>query len=210
MRRWYPIAVIVAAGSFAFWAHGRLPDRLPVHWGLHGEVNGWGSKISVTLGMPLLCAAFWALLNGVRRTDPRRDNYEKFSSSFDLIVAASVTLIAAMEFVTIGAALGWRIPVERVAPACIGLFLIAIGNVFPRLRSNWFIGIRTPWALSDDRVWERTQRVAGYGLVLAGVLLVLSAAVPSVFDARIGIVATVAAATIAVIYSAVVALNSDS
>ena len=51
-----------------------------------------------------------------------------------------------------------------------------IGNVLPRVRPNWMVGVRTPWTLSSDRVWERTHRVGGYLMLALGLALLLSAA----------------------------------
>jgi len=70
-------------------------------------------------------------------------------------------------------ALGSDISIDRLVPIGVGMLLIVIGNIMPRTRPNWFVGIRTPWTLSSDRVWERTHRFGGQLLVAAGALTVL-------------------------------------
>ena len=63
---------------------------------------------------------------------------------------------------------------ERVMPFAMGVFFVVLGNVLPRTRPNWLLGIRTPWTLSSDRVWERTHRVGGYLMLGAGLVAILA------------------------------------
>jgi uncharacterized membrane protein len=51
---------------------------------------------------------------------------------------------------------------------------IVIGNLLPRARPNWFVGIRTPWTLSSDRVWEKTHRFGGRVFVAGGILITIA------------------------------------
>jgi len=129
------------------------------------------------------------------------ENYEKFWTTYNFIVITVLTLCLAIECISLGIATGLPIPVDRAIPGVLGVFFLALGNVFPRLRSNWWVGIRTPWSLSSDANWSRTQRVAGYLLVLAGVLLLADAAVPGLWMSRIAYGSVVAAAAGAVIVS---------
>ena len=66
---------------------------------------------------------------------------------------------------------------QRVVPIGVGVLLVVIGNLLPRARPNWFVGIRTPWTLSSDRVWEKTHRFGGHVFVAGGLLIVLGALV---------------------------------
>jgi uncharacterized membrane protein len=79
--------------------------------------------------------------------------------------------------------------------------LVVIGNVLPRARPNWLFGIRTPWTLSSDRVWERTHRLGGVTFVIAGALLAVSVLLAPKFALPIIIGASVAASMIPVVFS---------
>jgi uncharacterized membrane protein len=74
--------------------------------------------------------------------------------------------------------MGVPVSMARLMPALVGVMLVVVGNVLPQARPNWFFGIRTPWTLSNDRVWERTHRVGGYLMVAAGIVGIASAALP--------------------------------
>jgi uncharacterized membrane protein len=133
----------------------------------------WGPLLLPAIATALL-ALFWL----IRRIDPRRANLERFADDLRLLLNLLVLFTAVLEVATLGFALGWPVDVDRVVLAAVGLLLVGIGNYLPRIRSNWFIGIRTPWTMDNERVWRATHRVGGRAFVAAGLLLVLSALLP--------------------------------
>src|SRR5205814_8854834 len=181
--------------------YSKLPERLPIHWRLDGEVNRYGSRADGAFLLPAMMIVVWLLLRFLPRIDPRRANYAKFSDTYDLLVNSLVTLFAVMHVALLGTALGWPISMERLAPALVGLQFLVLGNVLPRARPNWWFGIRTPWTLSNDRVWLRTHRVGGYLLAGAGVALLVAAALPRIWTFALGGAAVVLAAFGSLIYS---------
>jgi uncharacterized membrane protein len=210
MRKWIPPVLIVTAFAMSLVAYPRLPSLLPIHWGLDGLPNGWASTPFGAFFIPFLMAGLATLFHVLPGADPRKDNYEKFWASYDFIVISVLTLCLAIHGMSLGLALGFPIPVNRVGPALLGTFFICMGNVFPRLRSNWWMGIRTPWSLSSDTNWARTQRIGGYLLVAAGVLLLADSAAPGHWMNRIAIGGAIAAPICAVVFSYAVSLNSET
>jgi uncharacterized membrane protein len=186
MRKWYPVLVVLLAVAASAAVYGRLPERMPTHWNVTGEVDGYGSRLEGALLLPATIALMAALVPVLPRIDPRRRNYDKFRPTYHLVMNAVLTFMLGMHLVLLASGLGWRVPVERVVAVGVGLLLVLLGNVLPRTRSNWMLGIRTPWTLSSDRVWERTHRVGGYLLVGAGVVAITGALLP---DPRAGFVA---------------------
>jgi len=201
MRKWFAPLLILAALAFSAATYSRLPERLPVHWTLSGNVDRYGSRVEGALLLPGLMIVVWLLLRFLPRIDPRRANYAKFSDTYDLLVHSLVALFAVMHVALLGTALGWPISMERLVPALVGLQFLILGNALPRARPNWWFGIRTPWTMSNDRVWMRTHRVGGYLLAGAGVVLLIAAAVPSIWTFALGAAAVVLAAFGSLIYS---------
>ena len=193
------LIVCTAAFSIAVWS--RLPERMPVHWGLHGAVDRYGSRTEAAVFFPGLMLVIWLLMRFLPRIDPRRANYAKFADTYDLLLNSFVALFAVMHVALLGSALGWPVSMERVVPALIGLQFIILGNVLPRARPNWWFGIRTPWTLSNDRVWVRTHRVGGYLLAGAGVVLLAGAALPGRWTFALGVAAVIAAGFGSLVYS---------
>lgn len=139
----------------------RLPERIPVHWGLDGTVDRYGARANVflTAGLPFL---FYALMLLVPRIDPRRDSYRKHQKAFLLIIHTMVLFFIALHWVTIAIALGADIDIPTVICLAIAVIFAVIGNVLPQARPNYTFGIRTPWTLADGDVWRKTHRVGGF------------------------------------------------
>lgn len=201
MRKWYPLLPIAAMIAFTAIVYPRLPEQLPLHWNLQGDVDDFGPRLFGAWLLPVLALAVWGVMRTIPRLDPRRENYEKFGPTYDLVINALVTFLAVLHVVVIGSALGWPLAVTRIMPAAMGLLFIVFGNVLPRARPNWWFGIRTPWTLSNDRVWERTHRVGGYLLFAAGIACVAAAFVPGAAAGVVALSAIVASAVGSIVYS---------
>jgi uncharacterized membrane protein len=201
MRKWLAPGIILLTIAFTVSVYSRLPDRMPVHWALQGTANRYGPRTEGAFLMPIVMIGFWLLLRFLPRIDPRRANYEKFGDTYDLFVNSLIALFAVMHVALLATALGWPISMERLVPALVGLQFLILGNALPRARPNWWFGIRTPWTLSNDRVWMRTHRVAGYLLAAAGIVLLVAAVVPAAWMFALGITAVGAAAFGSFIYS---------
>lgn len=173
-NRWFPAVAILLAALASALAYGRLPDRVPTHWNLAGEPDDWGSRLFGVGLMPLVMLAVAVLVPVIPRLDPRRANYEKFWPTYMLVMNLVLAFMLFMHLLVISSMLGSGVRIERVMPFVLGVFLVVLGNVLPRTRSNWLFGIRTPWTLSSDRVWERTHRVGGYLMFGAGVLIIVA------------------------------------
>ncbi len=159
------LAVVVdAVGTALLWP--RLPAQVPVHWGLSGEADRLGSRLELALVGPLLLLGLAALGWLVRRLDPKasaplpEDAPPAELGTLELVLALVVGLLAAghlgLLLMASGAAAGGPV-LGGVACA----FQLLLGNFLPRVRPNFFVGVRTPWTLASDGVWRRTHRLAG-------------------------------------------------
>lgn len=201
MRKWLPLIFVVAAVIMSALAYPRLPASMPVHWGLDGRADRYGSRLEGALLLPIVMLAIWGLMRGLPRIDPRRANYAKFADTYDLILTSALAVLALMHAAVIGFALGWPVSIGRLVPALIGLFFVVLGNALPRARPNWWFGIRTPWTLSSDRVWMRTHRVGGYLMLAAGLLWLVAAALPSPWTYGLALAALIISSVGSLVYS---------
>ena len=201
MRKWYPLVAIAAAFVVAAVLYPRLPARVPVHWNARGEIDRFGSRLEGAFLIPAILLAVWGVMRVVPRIDPRRANYAKFAGTYDLVVNAIVTMGVLAHLLILGTYLGWPIPVGRVIPAGVGVLLVILGNVLPRARPTWFFGIRTPWTLSNERVWARTHRVGGYLMAAAGLVLLVSAAFPRPVTIHLAVGTAVVTSLATIVYS---------
>lgn len=174
MRKWIAPLIVVASIIITAAVFQRLPAIIPTHWNLAGEIDGYGSRAWGAWSMPGLLLLLWGMLRWLPSIDPRGENYARFASAFEGIIVLVMLFVFGGQMVILAAALGQPVSMVRLAPIGMGLLLMGIGNLLPRARPNWFVGIRTPWTLSSDRVWERTHRVGGYFLVAGGALIVIA------------------------------------
>lgn len=170
----HPLLVAAAfLASAAAWA--RLPASIAVHWNLAGEVDRYGSRFEGALLLPAMMLFIWGVMRVLPAIDPRRANYPKMAGTYDFVITLTLVAMLGIHGAVLGTALGYPVPIGTVIPLVVGVMLMALGNVLPRARPNWWFGIRTPWTLSSDRVWTRTHRVAGYSMMASGLAVVLIA-----------------------------------
>lgn len=165
------IAVCVAnvAGHLAVLPS--LPAQIPVHWGADGTVNGWGPSWTVAaLGfLPLvLLATLWL----VPRIDPKGAAYAKSGRFYLGFVIAFTVFMCGMTWLselTVWGVVPQTGAVGIIVTTAIGVLFIGMGNYLPRVRQNYTMGVKTPWALADPGNWRRTQRFGGKCFVVMGV-----------------------------------------
>jgi uncharacterized membrane protein len=175
MRKWIPLLIIAAAFIASAIAYPRLPETIPTHWNMDGQPDDWSSRAFGALITPVILLLVWGFVRVLPAIDPRGANYAKFGGAFEAIFDSLMLFLLGMHIVLLRAGLGYPVQIQRIAPFGIGVLLIVIGNLLPRCRPNWFVGIRTPWTLSSDRVWEKTHRFGGRLFVAAGFLIAIAA-----------------------------------
>src|SRR5579863_4587244 len=159
---------ILAPVVYLAWVWNALPEKVPMHFGANGHVNGWGSKTSEFI-LPVISLVTYFILLFIPLIDPKRMNYEYFQSDFYKIRVLIFFFLGAINILVINAGLegGFHFG-ERFIPASVFLFLAVLGNFTINIKPNWFVGIRTPWTLSSDYVWRKTHQVGGRLLFYGG------------------------------------------
>ncbi|GAA3322619.1 SdpI family protein [Ectobacillus funiculus] len=171
--RIYPLLLVVIGISLSIWAYPQLPNQVPIHWNFEGQVDGYGSRLSAVLILPIVSAAVFILLLILPKLDPRKEKLQKkFKGSYAIIMnSVFFTFLLFTHALVIFSALGYPISIETVVPMGVGILFIIIGNYMQRIKSNYFVGIRTPWALQDEDVWKMTHRLGARLFIIAGSLI---------------------------------------
>ena len=193
------IAGLMALVTVAVWQW--LPERIPTHWGISGEADDWSNRWPGAFLLPAVALGLWLLLPVLRRLDPRRANYERFDETFWLVLNLALSFLAVMHLLTLGAAIGVVGDVTRWVIALLGLMMVVLGNYLPRVRSNWWMGVRTPWTLESERVWRETHRLAGRTFMAGGLVAMLAALLPPATRFWVGMGALMLGAMVPVVYS---------
>lgn len=145
----------------------RLPDRIPTHWGMGGEVDGWSGKGFAVFAMPALMLGIQLLCFFVTASDPKRGNIRRKFLSMVLWIIPVLSVMTSC--ISYAVALGAQIRVEQVIPGFIGLMFVIIGNYMPKFQQSYTLGIRLPWTLSSEENWNRTHRFGGKIWALGGI-----------------------------------------
>lgn len=153
-----------------------LPNRVPVHWNLHGQIDGWSSKPSLFV-MPLFSLGIIVFLHFLPRIDPKlrraAGEHGRMKNALAILRLALAAFFAAIFYMVVTASLGHPLPASRIVPASVLLLLAVFGNYLSNLRPNYFAGIRTPWTLESPDTWRATHRLGGRLLFFGSVTLLV-------------------------------------
>lgn len=155
-------------------ARGFLPEQVATHWNIAGDVDGWSSRAFVVWFFPLITLGVYLLMLSVWRLDPKRDRYNEFRTAYHVTKTMLVAFFSILYAVVLSNGLGYAISVSFATMILIGLLFIGFGIILPLIRQNWFFGIRTPWTLSSEKVWDKTHRVGGLCFAGGGFLVLVS------------------------------------
>lgn len=178
MKRLLPgLGGLLLAVGFSFWAYSRLPGEVVTHWGIDGRPDGWSSPLTAAILLPAVGLVLALVFLALPAIDPRKEGYRTPGTPYWAIANAVLALLALIHVVVLGYGLGWAVNAALVAVGGVGVLFVVIGLLMPRMQPSWFMGIRTPWTLSDDTVWERTHRLGGRLFIAAGIVIVVAAVV---------------------------------
>lgn len=170
----WPILILLATIGLSIWAYPQLPGQVVSHWGFNGEANDWSSREFHSIFFPALLVAMYALFSVLPKFDPNSERYAEFSGAYlsirNLILLVLFIIFTATTFFN----LGYAINIGIIVSGSIGLLMIALGSYFKKIKRNWFVGIRTPWTLSSENVWNKTHILGGRLFMIWGACLVLA------------------------------------
>lgn len=152
----------------------RMPEKMPMHWNASGQVDRYGSQTEALFFTPAVALFVLLLMWGLPKLSPKGKGVEAFQAQYDTVALVIIGFMGAVHLVTILASFQ-KINVGALIIAGASLLFVAIGNVLGKTTRNYWMGIRTPWTLESDSVWEKTHRMAAKTMVGGGLIgMVLS------------------------------------
>ena len=150
----------------------QLPEQIPSHWGIDGEIDGWSSKSFTVFGLPALLLVLQWVCIFASMADPKYKNYNSKMLKLVLWICPALSLI--MSMLVYSAALGYDIPVETIMPLLVGVMFIIIGNWLPKCRQTYTMGIKLPWTYASEANWNATHRFGGKVWVAGGIVTIVT------------------------------------
>lgn len=168
------IFLIAFAITFSLSVYDRLPDQVASHWNTANQVDGYMSRFWGAFLMPVVAAAMLLLFLVIPQIDPLKANIAQFREYFNAFIALIIAFLVYMHILTMLWNLGYdRFNMGAAMLPAIGLLFIFAGIMIRKAKRNFFIGIRTPWTLSNDRVWDETHRLGSTLFIISGILALL-------------------------------------
>lgn len=174
--------IVIALVTYPF-----LPDQVPSHWNAAGQINSYMPKLVNAILWPGTSIGIYILVRGLLALGPAlgttrasaRNNLNTAKNVANLIVVAVMAFMLVLQIVTTSIAFGIPLDIMFIVNLCVSVLFIFIGNYMGKVRRNFYVGIRTPWTLVNDEVWNRTHRLGGWLFVLAGLVGIVLGFVPT-------------------------------
>ncbi|HXD11530.1 MAG TPA: SdpI family protein [Anaerolineales bacterium] len=168
------LLLLIAATAAGLYLWNRLPDQMASHWDINDQVNGYMPKIWGVFLMPLISLGMFALFLAVPVIDPLKANIAKFREAFNLFIVLIVAFMLYIHGLTLAWSLGYTdFKMSTSMLPAMGLLFIFLGYLLRKAKRNFFIGIRTPWTLSSDTVWDKTHQLGAILFTASGILAFL-------------------------------------
>lgn len=174
---WVSVALTVLAVivSWAVWENRDewLPEQVPTHWNADNVADRHVPRdemLTPLMLVPGMMVGMMALAVALPWLSPLKFKIEPFRPTYDYIMMLVLAMLFYMHLVITSAYMGLLTDVGQwIIGGCL-VMLAAMGNVLGKVKRNFYVGIRTPWTLSSDLVWDRTHRVGAWCFVAGGVL----------------------------------------
>jgi uncharacterized membrane protein len=194
---WASLVIVAGALGASLALYNQMPEKIPTHWNIEGKIDGYGSKQWAAFLMPAIMVGLILLFSMLPWLSPKNFEVDSFRSTYWFIVLVICAAMAYIHGLTLWAALS-STPIDITRALLAGLLVMfgLMGNVMGKVRRNFYVGIRTPWTLASERVWNDTHRLAARLFVASSILGLISVVLP------IPIPVTVIAVVVAIMGSA--------
>ena len=198
-RLYLPIILIILSFLLGAVVWNMLPDQIATHWGASGEADGYGGKFMGLFLFPLIGVLMFLMIIFLPKLDPLKKNIEKFIDTFYNFMTSMIAFFVYIQLASIIYNFGFKFNFTFVIMPAMALLMYFSGELMSKAKRNYFIGLRTPWTLSSDKVWDKSNKFAGKLFkIIAGLVFIML-----FFSERFMIIGFVTLILIAVIISIV-------
>ncbi len=164
------LGIILLSFAIGVYLYPKMPEKVASHWNAQGEVDGYMSKFWGLFLMPIISIGLLFLFILIPKIDPLKENIKKFRKYFDGFIVLMIAFLFYIYLLTVFWNIGIRFDMGQLTIPALGILLYYTGLLIENSKRNWFIGVRTPWTLSNEKVWDKTHRIGGKLFRIAGVI----------------------------------------
>ncbi len=169
---WIVVLLAFVSGALVY---QRLPEMVASHWNELGQVDGYMTRLWGVFLVPLMMTGMGLLFLAIPSIDPLKHNIAAFRPQYDRFIVLIMTFLLAVHVFTLLWNLGIQISINRFLPLAMGFVFFFVGDLIRNAKRNFFVGIRTPWTLSNDEVWAKTHHLGAVLFQISGVVAALGA-----------------------------------
>lgn len=159
MKKYLPLFFIFLSFLVAIYVWPQMPNLMASHWGIDGEVNGYMSKFWGLFFMPILSSFLYILFLFLPKLDPYKKNFSEFKNHYDNFMTVIFGFFFYIYFLTIIWNLGFKYNMIQLLSPAFSILFYFTAVLISKTKRNWFVGIRTPWTMSNPKVWQKTHAV---------------------------------------------------
>ena len=167
------LGIIALSFILGIFLYPQMPDKMASHWNIDGQVDSYMSKFWGVFLMPIISVGLLFVFMLIPKIDPLKENIEKFRKYFDKFIILIILYLSYIHFLSIVWNLGAKFDMGQFIMPAMGILFYYIGVLIQNSKRNWSIGIRTPWTLSSEKVWDKTHKIAGKLFKVAGIIAFL-------------------------------------
>lgn len=167
------IAIVLLPFIYLAYIWNQLPEKVPMHWNIKGEIDRYGEKMELILIPILLPLLVYIIFLVVPKIDPK-NKLNKMGNKLQTIKVLSTTFMSILALFILFSAKHQSFANPNYIILLIGVLYIILGNYFQTIKANYFIGIRTPWTLENESVWKKTHKLGGKLWFVGGIIVVLA------------------------------------
>ena len=172
LGEWPHLMLLLLMAALSWYFGGDLPDRVPIHYNMQGEVDGYGSKWVLLLLMPGMSILFYLLLKFLPRLSLETGTTNNFGRSYDMVRFIVLLLFAGLHAGILIKTVEPTFQLRYIITPLFALLFILLGWQMPGLPRNGVMGIRTTWTLANDEVWKQVHRAARPVMIVGGLLYI--------------------------------------
>jgi uncharacterized membrane protein len=184
------LGIVLVSFALSFYFAPQMPSQIANHWGISGYADGYAPKDLFSLfGIPSLIAVLALLFIAIPKIDPLGKNIEKFGGHYYGFAVVFLLFMLYIHILSITYNLGTFFNFGQLMLPGLALLLYYVGILVENSKPNWFVGIRTPWTMSSEKVWNKTHAIGGKLFKATGIITLIGLFMPEIgFIAMMGMI----------------------
>jgi len=162
-------ALIILIFAISSYFYPAFPEKIASHWNAKGNADSYSSKGTIFL-IPIIALALIVLFLIIPKIDPLKQNIKKFEKYYLWFIVVFILFMFLIQLQIILWNLSIGISPNIIFPIGIAILFFYVSVLLKHTKRNWFIGIRTPWTLSNDKVWDKTHKLGSQLFLISGIL----------------------------------------